>query len=105
MAVNRLMPSHSRRRRVAGHDAGEHVFLVAQAGAGHHFVRGFLGDHVHDVVDGDAAQQRAGLIDHRRRHQVAVAEQLRHLARGHFRRDARRFRVEAGAHQRCPGRR
>ena len=35
--------------------AREHVFLVAQTGRGHDFVRGFLADDVDHVVDGDAA--------------------------------------------------
>ena len=42
---------------------GEHVFLVAQTGAGHHFVRGFFGDDVDHVVDGDAPEQQA--LSHR----------------------------------------
>ena len=105
MAVNRLIASHRMRRRVAGTTLAEHVFLVAQTGAGHDFVRGFFGDHVHHVVDGDAAQQAPGFIHHRGGHQVAVAEQLRHLARRHIRRDARRFGVERGADRSCPDRR
>ncbi len=76
----------------------EHVFFVAQTGAGHDFVRGFLGDDVHHVIDGDAAQQHTLLIHHRSGDQIAIAEQLRHFARRHIRRDARRLGVEAGAH-------
>ena len=93
-AVTRLMPSHTQAPARRREDAGEHVFLVAQTGRGHDFVRGFLADHVDDVVDRDAAEQLALLVDHRRRHEVAVLEQLRDVVRVGLGRDARAFRIE-----------
>ena len=93
-AVTRLMPNHTSRRRVEGMTPANTSSSSPQAGRRHDFVRGFFADDVDDVVDGDAAQQLAVLIDHGGGHQVAVLEELHHVVRIGFRRDARRLRVE-----------
>ena len=102
-AVTRLMPSHTSRRRVDGNDAGENVFFVAQAGRGHDFVRGFFADDVHDVVDGDAAEQLALVVDHGGGHEVAVLEELRDFVRIGLGRDARRLRGRGCRRRIFPG--
>jgi hypothetical protein len=57
-------------------DAGEEVFLVAQAGLRKQVRFALLADHVDHLGHGQAAQQPSARVEHRRRHQVVSLEGL-----------------------------
>lgn len=77
-AVHRLMTSQGRRWRAVSTGPSE----TAARDAGHvqEVLRKFLVQHGHRVVDGDDPHQPVVVIDHRRRNQVILVEQVRHLA-------------------------
>ena len=94
-AVTRLMPSHTRRRRVDGNDAGEHVFLVAR-GRPRDMTSCAASSRMTSTTSSTVMRPSSlpCCVDHGGGHQVAILEQLRHVVGGGFGRNARRLRVE-----------
>ncbi len=77
-AVTRLTNSQVKRRLPVSKTGCVQIVLPHAAEA-HDVLLRLLLDHVDHVVDGDHADQPAGVVDHRRRDQVVLAEDVGHL--------------------------